>query len=107
MRKTGLSRFFGDNVFSADQVDNGKPAPDLFLHAARVMGIAPEQALVIEDSTAGVRAGVSAGMTVAGFTGASHISAGHHEILRDHGTHHILSSMADLPSLLEELDATH
>ena len=53
---TGLSRRFGENIYSASMVANGKPAPDLFLHAAREMGVAPEHCLVIEDSPAGILA---------------------------------------------------
>ncbi|MFD7551525.1 MULTISPECIES: HAD family hydrolase [unclassified Streptomyces] len=68
-RTTGLDRWFGpERVFSAEDVGRGKPAPDLFLHAARQMGVAPERCVVIEDSPLGVRAAVSAGMDVYGFT---------------------------------------
>ncbi|MGV9288567.1 HAD family hydrolase [Streptomyces sp. NPDC003719] len=69
-RKTGLDRWFDDaRIFSAEDVGRGKPAPDLFLHAAERMGVAPERCLVIEDSALGVRAAVAAGMDVYGFTG--------------------------------------
>jgi len=57
--------------FSAAEVAQGKPSPDLFLFAARAMGAAPEDCLVIEDSVAGVAAARAAGMTVFGFVGAS------------------------------------
>ncbi|MEU1277784.1 HAD family hydrolase [Streptomyces sp. NPDC005805] len=68
-RTTGLDRWFGEGiVFSAQDVGRGKPAPDLFLHAARAMGVAPERCVVIEDSPLGVRAAVAAGMDVYGFT---------------------------------------
>lgn len=69
---TGLDAWFGDRVFSAGMVRRGKPAPDLFLHAARQMSASPGEALVIEDSLTGVTAGKAAGMTVWGFTGGSH-----------------------------------
>ncbi|PCJ71995.1 MAG: HAD family hydrolase [Rhodobiaceae bacterium] len=58
-----------DLLFSADMVAHGKPAPDLFLHAAREMGHAPEVCVVIEDSLPGVQAGVAAGMKVFGYAG--------------------------------------
>lgn len=61
---TGLAGHFGERVFSASEVQSGKPAPDLFLHAAARMGVPPRSAVVIEDSGPGVRAGVAAGMRV-------------------------------------------
>ncbi|MFJ5141193.1 HAD family hydrolase [Streptomyces sp. NPDC088707] len=68
-RKTGLDVWFPDElVFSAEDVGRGKPAPDLFLHAAARMGVAPERCVVVEDSWLGVQAAVSAGMDVYGFT---------------------------------------
>ncbi|MFF9842750.1 HAD family hydrolase [Streptomyces sp. NPDC013740] len=68
-RKTGLDALFRDEiVFSAQDVGRGKPAPDLFLHAAERMGVAPERCAVVEDSALGVRAAVAAGMDVYGFT---------------------------------------
>ncbi|GAA2574807.1 MULTISPECIES: HAD family hydrolase [Streptomyces] len=68
-RKTGLDRWFDDGrIFSSQDVGRGKPAPDLFLHAAERMGVAPQRCAVIEDSPLGVRAAVAAGMDVYGFT---------------------------------------
>ena len=66
---TGLLERFGDRIFSATDVRHGKPAPDLFLHAAAVMGADPSACAVLEDSVYGVQAGVAAGMTVYGFAG--------------------------------------
>jgi len=66
--KTGLlPRFPNEAIFSADDVGRGKPAPDLFLHAARTMGTEPERCAVIEDSPLGVQAALAAGMRVFGF----------------------------------------
>ncbi|PWK59964.1 HAD superfamily hydrolase (TIGR01509 family) [Roseicyclus mahoneyensis] len=70
---TGLAPRFGDRVYSADMVARGKPAPDIFLHAAREMGIAPERCLVIEDSPAGASAAHAAGMRALGFVGGAHL----------------------------------
>ncbi|MGW7134686.1 HAD family hydrolase [Streptomyces bobili] len=68
-RATGLDRWFEDTrIFSAQDVGKGKPAPDLFMHAAERMGVAPERCVVVEDSPLGVRAAVAAGMDVYGFT---------------------------------------
>ncbi len=66
---TGLHPLFDGRIFSATEVTHGKPAPDLFLHAARSMGADPERCAVVEDSVYGVRAGVAAGMRVYGFAG--------------------------------------
>lgn len=68
-RRTGLDRWFDDSVvFSAQDVGRGKPDPDLFLYAARRMGVAPERCVVVEDSRLGVAAALAAGMDVYGFT---------------------------------------
>jgi len=72
---TGLARHFGDRLYTAQMVDRGKPAPDLFLYAARRMQADPARTLVIEDSVSGVRAAKAADMTVWGFVGGSHYRA--------------------------------
>lgn len=70
---SGLAPFFGDRLFTASMVKNGKPAPDLFLFTAEAMGVAPERCLVIEDSMPGIAAAESAAMQVWRFTGGSHL----------------------------------
>lgn len=67
-----LNEFFEDRVFTVSEVSRGKPAPDLFLHAANRMGVEPNHCLVVEDSDPGVQAGLSANMKVVRFGGASH-----------------------------------
>ncbi|WMD03319.1 HAD family phosphatase [Streptomyces sp. FXY-T5] len=68
-RTTGLDRWFDEKrIFSSQDVGRGKPAPDLFLHAAERMGVAPQRCVVVEDSPLGVQAAVAAGMDVYGFT---------------------------------------
>lgn len=74
---TGLLDEFEGRIFSATQVERGKPAPDLFLHAARAMGVDPRDCLVIEDSPAGIEAARRAGMAVIGFTGGGHVRSAH------------------------------
>ncbi|WP_288426393.1 HAD family hydrolase [uncultured Agrobacterium sp.] len=69
---TGLLEKFEPHIFSATMVKNGKPAPDLFLHAANRMGVEPANCIVIEDSPAGILAAKAAGMCVFAFTGGSH-----------------------------------
>lgn len=69
----GLTAAFAGRAFTASEVARGKPAPDLFLHAAARMGADPARCLVIEDSLTGIRAGLAAGMQVWRFTGGSHL----------------------------------
>ena len=70
---TKLEDYFAGKVFTSSEVKNGKPAPDLFLHAAKTMGVAPKNCLVIEDSNAGVCAAQAANMSVIRYVGASHL----------------------------------
>lgn len=72
---TGLLPRFRGRIFSAAEVQRGKPAPDLFLHAARQMGAQPERCAVVEDTVLGVQAGVAAGMHVFGFAPRSDAEA--------------------------------
>ncbi|MPR07597.1 HAD family hydrolase [Microvirga tunisiensis] len=97
LRVTGLADLF-DNIFSSTQVARGKPAPDLFLHAASRMNTLPEECLVIEDSIAGVQAARAASMRVIGFVGGSHCGPGHAEKLRQAGAPVIIERMSDLPA---------
>jgi HAD superfamily hydrolase (TIGR01509 family) len=98
---TGLAPFFGDRIFSASMVANGKPAPDLFLHAAREMHIEPARCIVIEDSPAGVEAAKRAGMRVFAFVGGSHAqSQAHRRSLEDLEPLLIFDDMAALPGLI-------
>lgn len=92
LKQTGLWEHFAPHIFSADHVTNAKPAPDLFLHAAAALGIAPTDCLVLEDSVNGVTAARAAGMTVWGFLGGGHVhdglgprllSAGAERLVRD------------------------
>lgn len=67
--RTGLLDRFHGRVFSAQDVRRGKPAPDLFLHAARTLEVEPERCVVVEDSPRGVAAARAAGMRVVGYAG--------------------------------------
>ncbi|MFE4974422.1 HAD family hydrolase [Kitasatospora sp. NPDC056651] len=67
--RTGLHDRFAGRIFSATEVGRGKPAPDLFLHAARTMGVDPAVCVVVEDSNPGVRAARAAGMRSLGYAG--------------------------------------
>jgi len=95
LRAAGLlDRFPDASIFSVEDVARGKPAPDLFLHAAAAMGFDPARTVVVEDSPAGVQAGVAAGMLVLGYAGADDADA-----LRAAGAQPF-ESMAALPALL-------
>lgn len=97
LQKVGLLDFFTEQrVFTGLMVENPKPAPDLFLLAAKTLGESPENALVIEDSPAGVQAGLSAGMQVWGFCGAHHAPEKHAQKLEKSGAHAVHLCMDDL-----------
>ena len=100
---TGLIQYFDPNLFSArdQQVRRGKPAPDLFLHAAKSMGFQPNRCLVIEDSVAGVRAGIAAGMHTIGFTGGSHCNTNHPARLRNAGAHEVATNMSTVTEIID------
>jgi beta-phosphoglucomutase-like phosphatase (HAD superfamily) len=92
---TGLDALFDPReLFSAETVPRGKPHPDLFLHAAREMGSAPADAVVVEDTPTGVTAGVAAGMRVLGYAADSDEAA-----LRAAGAE-TFTSMVELPGRL-------
>lgn len=95
---TGLLPRFEGRMFSAVDVPHPKPSPDVFLHAANKMGVTnAASCAVIEDTPAGVRAGIAAGMRTFGF--AAHTPE---RRLREAGAHAIFHRMSDLPRLLEE-----
>jgi HAD superfamily hydrolase (TIGR01509 family) len=93
---TGLAPLFGDRLYTAQMVEQGKPAPDLFLYAAAQMQAAPQRTLVIEDSVSGVTAAKAAGMTVWGFVGGSHYRARDgRAMLYDAGADRVFDRMTD------------
>ena len=100
---TKLTDFFGEEIFSIEQVANGKPAPDIYQLALQTLKLSPQQVLVVEDSEAGVQAAHAAGISVIGFTGASHLSNLHMEKLIDSGADYVVSSARELASLLSKL----
>src|SRR5437660_12843714 len=83
-------------AFPPGEVGHGKPAPDLFLHAAERMGVPPERCVAIEDSLPGVTAAVAAGMTVIGFVGASHCRPSDAARLAAQGAIAVIDDMAQL-----------
>jgi HAD superfamily hydrolase (TIGR01509 family) len=97
----GLRHHFGDHIYSADGWDRGKPHPDIYLAAAKGLGVDPAVCLAIEDSPTGAQAALAAGMTVVGFCGAGHIvdRAAHGEMLRSIGVHHVAHSYDEVAAL--------
>lgn len=101
LRTGGMMDIFQEEqIFNALMVKHPKPAPDLFLYAAKQMGIAPEECLVIEDSPVGVQAGIAAGMTTWGFTGAHHDPEHALQILKQAGAHQIFSTLIHIQDAL-------
>lgn len=101
LQHVGLIDLFDPHIFSADLVANGKPAPDLFLHAATAMNVLPHECVVVEDSVNGVIAGKAAGMRVIGFTAGNHCSADHGESLMRSGADIIVENYDDLAAAIE------
>jgi beta-phosphoglucomutase-like phosphatase (HAD superfamily) len=100
LHKTGLWEFFSPHIYSADDVTHAKPAPDLFLHAARHLGVPPARCLVLEDSVNGIRAADAAGMTAWGFAGGRHMDAGAIASLMAAGASRIVSNWSAAGFLL-------
>jgi HAD superfamily hydrolase (TIGR01509 family) len=101
---TGLAPLF-EHVFSAVQVARGKPAPDLYLLAAKTLGEPPERCIVIEDTVRGVVAGRAAGARVVGFAGAAHVAPTLGEDLARAGAAVVIRSMDELPAVVRSLAA--
>lgn len=99
----GLGHLVGPRLFTASMVERGKPAPDLFLHAARVMGAEPAECLVIEDSLNGLRAARAAAMQVWHFTGGSHLRGRTFEVPEEARPDRTFASFADFFQIAPEL----
>ena len=96
----GLGGHFDGRIFSAADIERGKPHPDIFLHAARGLDASPADCIVIEDGTLGVKGAVAAGMTVIGLTAGSHCGPDHANRLRDAGAHIVANSYAEVALLV-------
>ncbi|MDP7626508.1 MAG: HAD family hydrolase [SAR202 cluster bacterium] len=91
---TGLLPRFENHIFSADDVENGKPAPDLFLYACEKMGSKSSSSVVVEDALPGVQSAVSAGMTVLAYTPSGDVND-----LKKHGVA-TFEDILQLPNIL-------
>jgi HAD superfamily hydrolase (TIGR01509 family) len=97
----GLRRHFGDHVFSGSRhVARGKPAPDLYLHAARAMGVPIKRVAIVEDSPVGVTGALASGATVIGLAAGRHCLDGHADRLRALGVRHVATSFDEVADLL-------
>lgn len=100
LKQVGLWDAFAPHVFSTAQVARGKPAPDVFLFAARQMRAAILDCVVVEDSVPGVRAARAARMRVVGYVGASHNGPDQRQRLLDEGAFEVIDDLSCLPDLL-------
>lgn len=99
LRLTGLHTVFADeHLFSAEDVEHGKPAPDLFLHAAAQLSAPPGLCVVVEDSPAGVQAAKAAGMRAVGYCALTPA-----ELLRDADADVLVTDMTELPEVIATL----
>jgi len=96
LEAAGLLGFVDGRLFTASEVARPKPAPDLFLHAARVMGADPARTVVVEDTVTGVKAAIAARMRVYAYAGAAHADA---QALHAEGAT-VFREMRELPALL-------
>lgn len=105
LTKTRLLPLFEGHVFSAMDLPEKrpKPAPDVFLHAAKEMKADPANCIVIEDSVHGIAGAKAAGMRVIGFTGGAHSYPGHSDLLTEAGAETAINRWADLGPVLEAL----
>ncbi|MCP3398849.1 MULTISPECIES: HAD family phosphatase [unclassified Bradyrhizobium] len=98
-----MAPLFEGRVFSASNVERGKPYPDIFLHASASIGIPPSECIVIEDSPSGVMAARAAGCTVVGLLAAGHIREDHGALLRKAGAHYLALDYLETERIVGEL----
>jgi HAD superfamily hydrolase (TIGR01509 family) len=97
----GLSATFGEHVYSGrEHVERGKPAPDLYLHAAKRLGTDIGRTVIIEDSVIGVTGALASGARVIGLAAGSHCFAGHAESLRRCGVEEVAHSFDEVRTIL-------
>ena len=103
LKKVGHWDYFAPHVYSAEHVTHAKPAPDLFLHAAKALDVKPEHCLVIEDTVNGVTAGRAAGMKVWGFQGGGHMTDRIAARITEAGAERVVKNWADSETLFRAL----
>ena len=101
LRNLGLEGAFGDKIFSGrEHVARGKPAPDLYLHAAAALHVPIARTLIIEDSPVGVQGALASGATVLGLVAGSHCGPDHEARLREHGVIHLARNFDEVAAFL-------
>ena len=105
LTRVGLKPYFEGSIFSSLDTPSGrpKPAPDVFLYAAKTLKADPARTFVIEDSVHGIAGAKAAGMRVIGFTGAAHSYPGHADALTDAGAETVIRRWAELKQVLAAL----
>jgi HAD superfamily hydrolase (TIGR01509 family) len=98
LQACGIRHFFGDRIASSDRVERLKPAPDIYLLAAQLLGTSAAQCIAVEDSHVGVAAAHAAGMQVVAFCPPDHVFTPPQ--LRQAGAHHVITQFEQLLELL-------
>ena len=97
----GLADVFGEHVYSGrEHVERGKPAPDLYLHAAERLGVDIRRSVILEDSEIGVTGALASGATVIGLAAGAHCLDGHADVLRERGVEHIAQTFDEVRRLI-------
>ena len=97
----GLAEAFGEHIYSGrEHVERGKPAPDLYLHAAERLGVDIERCVILEDSRVGATAAVASGARVIGLCAGSHCLDGHGDMLCSIGVDQVAGSFDEVKRLL-------
>jgi HAD superfamily hydrolase (TIGR01509 family) len=105
--RTSLAAFFGKHIYSAEHVENAKPAPDLALYACRALGVAPHEAIFIDDNMHGIRCAKDAGCLAVGFIGPTDHRKDQDAVLRTAGADHVVYGMEEFYAFLESLPLEH
>ena len=100
LRQVGLFDAFAPHIYSAKDQARGKPAPDVFLHAAEQLGVRGDRCIAVEDSVNGTLAARAAGMRVIGFVGGGHCTPGHGARLSAAGAEVVIEHMNALLAAL-------
>ena len=96
-----LADAFGEHVYSGNEhVSRGKPAPDIYLHAADRLGVGIERSVILEDSEVGAIGALASGATVIGLAAGRHCFDGHEQMLRAVGIEHVAHSFDDVSRLI-------
>lgn len=99
----GILSYFEPHIYSAQMVERSKPAPDVYLFAAKALGVDPKRCLVVEDTVLGTMAGIAAGMTVASLSAGEHADEAYTLSLRKAGATHIITSLAQVKDIARSM----